>query len=110
MEEIRVYLPSRDKTGKELSAEQRNTTLEIVLADTAYWYGGVTLTEGYGNWLDSSGHLHCEEVKIVSCYTDEDTEVLHHDDLIKRAEWIKEYCQQDSVLVSIQEVEQVLFI
>ena len=110
MKEIRVYLPTVQQDCVPVNpgdfATAHFTTVDLM----GHWYGGVTETEGHGTWVDGVGVEHREKVFILSSYATPEAEVEYHDRLVNMAISLKGYLNQECMLVSIKEVESVLFL
>ena len=110
MKEIRVYLPTVQKDGQPVSERRKQQAHYNTVDLMSHWYGGVTETEGHGVWLDDAGVEHREKVYILSSYATPEAEAEYHDRLVNMAISLKGYLNQECMLVSIKEVESVLFL
>jgi len=110
MKEVRVYIPSKDKYGQSLSENAKAMLEYDIVGVMVDCYGGCTLTTGEGAWTNDKYEVVKESMTIVSSYTDDETEAEKRDQLVKLAEWIKDYAKQEAVLISIKPVDEVLFI
>ncbi len=108
--EVRFYIPSVDKEGVPLSSSVRQCLVNDTVSRFGLWYGGCTLTEGHGAWLDALGKLVTEHVTIASAYTGEKEYVERMTELLEWAVWVRDYAHQECVLYSVQPVSEVHFV
>ena len=84
----RIIIPTKDGQGNLIE-----NNLNHYLAIIAQKYGGYTLTQGSGGWVNDNGLLIQETVYIVDCDTEEPDKPFWHD----LASTIKAETAQESV-------------
>jgi len=97
--EVRVYLPSRDREGRELPLWLKDTIETIAVEEMCKQYGGSTKTTGYGEWINPETKELCKEnVNVISSYTTQETYEKGKPELEARLEFIKAYSRQSALL------------
>ena len=65
MQKITIYVPSQTRSGIEFDASQ---SVEDTLVFLASLFGGATIQNATGGWLDSAGNTIIESVTLVYSY------------------------------------------
>ena len=85
---VRMYVSHPFVFG---DADKADTILEIE-ADIAKHFGGFTVSQGRGVWIDNAGVRHDDVVDIYDIMADDKTSTLVMNDFVKR--FAKAYGQQ----------------
>lgn len=65
---IGFYVPSTGENGRDISDLELDQRTAFIAHRFAGLFGGSTTINGFGNWIDNSGNLVNEKIKIVSSY------------------------------------------
>ena len=95
MNKVIMYIPSFEKSGKEI--KNRDKVLNDSLLFFADNYGGATSYEANGSWKLANGKLQVEPVTIIYSHTKKAQKTK----LIKHARKLKLECKQESVMLEV---------
>jgi uncharacterized protein YcgL (UPF0745 family) len=105
---VTFYIPSRTTEGKYIYATQKDFT-EMLAGELAVKFGGATVTESMGYWIDDKKRLVREKIMLVYSFVDEDT--LGNRAFFQTwADHLKRAMKQQSILYTISNDEQPYFI
>ena len=109
MLEVRITVPSASARAAILP-ETRAEVLEYVAQGLSALFGGATMTDGQGAWLDGQGALVREPVTVVSSYAEEAVARAKQSDILGIAQYVQRVLVQDSVLLAFVPGADVQFI
>lgn len=108
MLKVTITIPSTQNNGQ--AVEDREFVVKAVCASMSHSFGGCTTVDGQGHWQDANGKNVSENVTVATSYVTGDAVNTAREVITGTAQYIKERCQQDCVLVTIEPVNDVLFI
>lgn len=94
---VAVYVPSTEHESTNIGRAGHQARARSVARVLSTLYGGATVTDGQGSWINDDGDLITESVKIVNSFT---SEVSTKGVLELAKGWCQDWTQ-DSVLVEI---------
>ncbi len=97
----KLYLPSVTRDGALINASQRERVLSLVCRTFSEKFGGATVTEGRGYYVNFDGNLVTEPVTIIETITDSDPSSI----LDNIADYVKETLRQECVLYTVEPVK-----
>ena len=100
-----ITIPSVQRDGSPV--EDLDIVHNVCRKNICEWFGGVTETVGKGSWVNSRGKVVTEEVTVFQTFTT-DRNVLPI--LRGLALHVQNVCNQESVLVTVQEGVTVEFV
>ena len=100
-----ITVPSIQRDGKPV--QDLDIVKNVVRKNICEWFGGVTETAGKGSYVMSNGEMISEEVTVFQTLT-ENRNVLPI--LRGLAQHVQNVCNQESVLITVQEEVTVEFI
>ena len=109
MLEVRITVPSASARAAILP-ETRAEVLEYVAQGLSALFGGATMTDGQGAWLDGQGALVREPVTVVSSYAEEAVARAKQSDILGIAQYVQRVLVQDSVLLAFVPGADVQFV
>lgn len=96
MNEGKIIIPATDKAGNVAPAR---AALRATCINMAEGFGGYTVTDGQGGWIDNQGHLVEEDVKIVTVAYDDYSDPNADMFLLNSARQVAADLDQDCVYV-----------
>jgi len=94
-DKVTFYIPS-ESNGQSIN---NSAVLHMIAKRLSKRFGGCTVTDGIGYWVNGSGELVCEPVKLVYCYGDFSNGLSNLFFLL--ATYIKQSLRQESVAYEI---------
>lgn len=89
-----------DKDKNQIAMREQEKMLDRIGAWANHQFGGYTLTETVGSWVNPGGYTFSERGRTLTVYTDQRGTFA----ALGMAERIKEELRQEAVMVSITEV------
>ena len=100
-----ITVPTKQQDGTPV--EDLDIVKRVVAKNLSEWFGGCTAVPGKGSWVNGEGVTVSEDVTVFSTVTD-DRNVLPI--LRGLAAHVKNVCNQDCVLITVQTVDTVEFV
>jgi hypothetical protein len=100
-----ITVPSIQQNGEVV--EDLLIVQNVVRNQLCSWFGGCTATVGKGSWVNENGVTVTEDVTVFETVTD-NGKVLPIVEGI--ANHVKEVCNQEAVLVTVQKMDTVRFV
>jgi len=100
-----ITVPSKQQNGTPV--ENLDIVQNVVRNSLSEWFGGCTATPGKGSWVDSNGVTVSEEVTVFETLTDNGKVLPILEGL---AAHVKNVCNQDCVLITVQTMDTVKFV
>ena len=82
---IGLYVPSTGNDGKDVDDLTFAKRASKIGRKFALLFGGSTSIDAYGHWIDASGKLIDEKIKIIYSFAGQDTLDQHYNDLVQYA-------------------------
>lgn len=98
-----IFGIGEDRNGIRLSHEEQQTICETIQHHAATQFGGYTMIDSSGGWVDSFGKLIQEPGKILVLITTEPIKTAK-----EFAAWIRSTARQSCVSFSVTEIEHEL--
>lgn len=108
MLKVTITIPSTMNNGNPV--QDREHVVTALCATMSYNFGGCTTVDGVGHWQDANGKNVSENVTVVTSYVTGDAVRTVKEVMQGNAEYLKERCEQDCVLVTIEPVNSVIFV
>ena len=108
MLKVTITIPSVMNNGEPVYGREHVVT--AVCASMSHSFGGCTTVDGIGHWKDANGNNVSENVTVATSYVTGDAVKTAREVLTGTAEYLKERCEQDCVLVTIEPVDSVIFV
>lgn len=108
--EFSLVVPSEDKDGNLIDKRIRQRVLKWVETCFCDIWGGVTVTEGKGGWVDNHNTIVHEDVTVVSAIAEVGSIEKHKEYLLDMAECVKRDLEQNAVMTYAKPVEYVEFV
>jgi len=105
MFQVTITVPTKQQNG--LPVEDLEIVQNVVRKNLSEWFGGCTATPGKGSWVDSSGKTVSENVTVFSSLTDNQHVLPIVEGL---AAHVKNVCNQEAVLITVQTMDTVKFV
>lgn len=99
----KLYLPSVDADGRNLNHAQRERVLSLVCRTFSEKFGGATVTDGRGYYVNFDGDLVTEPVTIIETIAESDPSSI----LDNVAEYVKDTLRQECVLYTVEPIKAV---
>ncbi len=103
-----ITVPSTQRDGNPV--QDRNIVLNAVCAKLSRAFGGCTLVDGTGHWQDANGNNVQESVTVATSFITGPVAETATETMTDIGQWLKECCDQDCVLVTIEPVNNVIWI
>jgi hypothetical protein len=91
----------QDKEGLAIDRDQQQRAIREIKTEAAKLFGGYTLYQAQGGWINGGGRLVEEDSMTLTVYiTDEILGYSRQNDVAQLSSTIKEQLNQESILVS----------
>lgn len=100
-----ITVPTKQQNGAPV--EDLEIVKKVVKKNLCEWFGGCTETAGNGSWVDGNGMIVSEEVTVFETLTDNEHVLPILEGL---AAHVKNVCNQEAVLITVQTVDTVKFV
>lgn len=97
---VRIYVPSTIDVNKKLDQTKIDYYNDLVLKTLSKLFGGATMQEGMGGWLDQKGNIVKENVTIVYSYASTINDEIENQ-LVQLCEILLKDLSQESIALEI---------
>ncbi len=111
MKKITIYIPSKDQHGNELHPEDVEIAAHAAANEFTCWFGGSSEHKVVGQYRTELGTKSItEDVTEVYSLTTDDLYAKYYPGVQKLAKWLAGVMEQESVLLTVEDVAKVEFI